>query len=259
MERLKFIISKYIDKYIEKQPLTLLKHFNKIKTIGCNFENFNFYISNSAVYSSMIEGNNIDFDSYLKYSTSGMNNNGKSFKEIEDLKSAYNFARENKLTLSNFLKAHKILSKTIVTDSKYRGIIRDKEVYVFSGGKKIYTGAAKEILNDELDKLFEDIKILIIKDLTISEVFYFASMAHLILVQIHPFADGNGRSARLIEKWFLSQKLGVNAWFIQSERLYQKRIKSYYQNVHLGDNYQSIDYDYSLPFLLMLPMSLRLK
>lgn len=259
MNRLKLVVSKYILKYIEKQPITLVKHFNKIKSIGNNLENFNFYFSNSAVYSSMIEGNIIDFDSYLKYSTSDMNNKGKSFKEIEDLKSAYKFARNNKLTFKNLLKAHKILSKTIISESKYRGVVRDKDVYVYNVGKKVYTGASKQKVNEEMDKLFNDIEILLNRNLTINEVFYFASMLHLIFVQIHPFADGNGRSSRLIEKWFLSEKLGINAWFIQSERLYQKRIASYYKNINLGSNYETIDFDYSIPFLLMLPMALRLK
>jgi len=258
MERLNYIISKYFDKYNDKQPITLIKHFNKIKTIGSNSENFNFYFSNSAVYSSMIEGNIIDFDSYMKYSYSGMNNRGKSFNEIEDLKTAYSFAKEHKLNLNNFLKCHKLLSNTIIEDKNYRGIIRNKEVYVFANGKKIYTGASKETVKSEMVKLFNDIEILISRELSINQVFYFASMLHLILVQIHPFADGNGRCSRLIEKWFLAEKLGVNAWFIQSERLYQKRILSYYKNVNLGDNYNNIDYDYSIPFLLMLPMALRL-
>lgn len=258
MERLSFIISKYFDKYNEKQPITLIKHFNKIKAIGSNSQNFNFYFSNSAVYSSMIEGNIIDFDSYMKYSYSGMNNSGKSFKEIEDLKMAYSFAKEHKLSLSNFLKSHKILSNTIIEDKKYRGVIRDKDVYVFSNGKKIFTGASKEIVKNEMVKLFNDIDILLSRELSINQIFYYASMLHLILVQFHPFADGNGRCSRLIEKWFLSEKLGVSAWFIQSERLYQKRISTYYKNVHLGDNYHTINYDYSIPFLLMLPMALRL-
>lgn len=258
MERLKFISSKYFDKYNEKQPITLIKHFNKIKSIGQNKDNFNFYFSNSAVYSSMIEGNIIDFDSYMKFSYSGMNNKGKSFKEIEDLKMAYSFAKEHKLNFANFLKCHKILSNTIVEDKKYKGSIRDKDVYVFANGKKIFTGASKEIVTSEMIKLFDDIEILISRELTINQIFYYASMLHLILVQIHPFADGNGRCSRLIEKWFLSEKLGVNAWFIQSERLYQKRIVSYYKNGHLGDNYYNISYDYSIPFLLMLPMALRL-
>ena len=259
MERLNFIPSKYFDKYNEKQLITLIKHFNKIKKIGDDYENFNFYFSNSAVYSSMIEGNRIDFDSYMKYSYSGMNNTGKSFNEIEDLKKAYNFAKEHKLNLNNFLKCHEIMTKTIIEDRQYRGKVRNKDVYIFSNGKKIYTGAGKEIVYNEIFKLFADIEILISRDLTINQVFYFAAMLHLILAQIHPFADGNGRCSRLIEKWFLSEKLGYNAWFIQSEKLYQKRILSYYKNVHLGNNYNNIDYDYSIPFLLMLPMALRLK
>jgi Fic family protein len=258
MERLKLISSKYFDKYNEKQPITLIKHFNKIKSIGQSKDNFNFYFSNSAVYSSMIEGNRIDFDSYLKYSYSGMNNKGKSFKEIEDLKMAYYFAKEHKLNFTNFLKCHKLLSNTVVEDKKYKGSIRDKDVYVFANGKKIFEGASKEIVTSEMIIFFDDIEILISRELTINQVFYYASMLHLILVQIHPFADGNGRCSRLIEKWFLSEKLGLNAWFIQSERLYQKRIVSYYKNVHLGDNYNNVNYDYSTPFLLMLSMALRL-
>ena len=43
MERLKLISSKYFDKYNEKQPITLIKHFNKIKSIGQSKDNFNFY------------------------------------------------------------------------------------------------------------------------------------------------------------------------------------------------------------------------
>ena len=62
-----------------------------------------------------------------------------------------------------------------------------------------------------------------LRHLTIEETFYFASMIHLMFVKIHPWNDGNGRSARLIEKWFLAQKLGEKAWYIQSE-------KNYYQN-----------------------------
>lgn len=109
-----------------------------------------------------------------------------------------------------------------------------------------------------MTKLFDDIELLLSTELTINQVFYFASMLHLIMVQIHPFADGNGRCSRLIEKWFLSEKLGVNAWFIQSERLCQKRISSYYKNAYLGDHYDTINYDYSVPFLLMFPIALRL-
>jgi len=259
MERLKHIESKHFENYNNKQPITLIKHFNKLKKIGSDEQNFDFYFSNSAVYSSMIEGNKIDFDSYLKYHYSKMNNTGKSFKEIEDLKKAYSFAKENKLSFNNLLRSHEIMTSTILDNKKYRGKIRDKDVFIFSEGLKIYTGAEKSIVKQEMLNFFNDIEILLSRKLSINQVFYFASMLHLKFVHIHPFADGNGRCSRLIEKWFLAEKLGIEAWFIQSEKLYQTRIKSYYKNVNLGNDYKSIDYNFSLPFLLMLPMSLRLK
>ena len=112
---------------------------------------------------------------------------------------------------------------------------------------------------EETNKLFSDIEILVKREMTISEVFYFASMIHLVFVKIHPFADGNGRSARLLEKWFLAKKLGNKAWFIQSERLYQTRLKSYYKSVDIGTDYTTNNFDLSIPFLLLLPMALTIK
>jgi Fic family protein len=250
------INSSYLDLYKKKQPITLVKHFNKIKELPFNKETFGYSASMSSVFSSMIEGNTIDFDTYLKYSASGMNTKSKPFKEIEDLIKAYEFASNSHLNIDNFLQVHSILSNTLIPDEKYSGKIRDKEVYIFGGGIKVYTGAAPDIVNEEVNKLFADISILLTTEISITEIFYFASMIHLVFAHIHPFADGNGRSARLLEKWFLAQKLGNRAWFIQSERLYQERIKSYYENINIGSDYSTLNYDLSIHFLLMLPMAL---
>ena len=82
-------------------------------------------------------------------------------------------------------------------------------------------------------------------------------MVHLVFVKIHPFNDGNGRTARLLEKWFLAQKLGEKAWFIQSEKNYYHQHQTYYKNLRaLGLEYPELDYTKTMPFLLMLPESL---
>jgi Fic family protein len=204
----------------------------------------------------MIEGNPIDFDSYLRYTNSGFNTKSKSFKEIQDLIYAYDFASKNSLTKRNILLAHKILSDNLLEEEKYRGNIRDKDVFIFANETPIYQGAKKEILKVEMELFYKDLRILLSREMTMSEIFYYAAMIHLVFVKIHPFADGNGRMGRLLEKWFLSQKLGKKAWFIQSEKLYQNRLKSYYGKMSMGPKYELTNYDLSVPFLLLLPMSL---
>ena len=63
--------------------------------------------------------------------------------------------------------------------------------------------------------------------------------------------DGNGRLARLLEKWFLAEKLGEKAWFLQSEKNYYENHNQYYQNIRkLGLEFETLDYEKSLDFLL---------
>ncbi len=257
MERLRIIPVKYFPEYKERQPITLLKHFNKLKQGNINY---GYAISSSAVSSSQIEGNAIDIETYFKFDTSGMNIKTKSFREIKNLEEAYLFAKDHVLNLSNMLESHYLLTNPDVVEEKYRGKYRDKNVTVQQGRIIVYQGADPAIVKTEMEKLFHDIAILRKRKLTISETFYFASYIHLIFVLIHPFADGNGRTARLTEKWFLSEKLGIRAWAINSEKLYLRRLYSYHKNINrLGKTYDHVNYDNCILFLKMLPMALRIK
>jgi len=108
-----------------------------------------------------------------------------------------------------------------------------------------------------MKQLFSDISKLIKEKLSISEVFYFASLIHLVLVHIHPFRDGNGRVARLLEKWFFAEKLGKEYWKMPSEEYYKKHQEEYYKILDLGVNYYELNYDNCLEFLSMLPNCLK--
>jgi Fic family protein len=91
-------------------------------------------------------------------------------------------------------------------------------------------------------------------------VLFFASMLHLVFVKIHPFEDGNGRTSRLLEKWFIAEKLGANAWFIESERNYYEEHQTYYNNIRrMGIEYGELDYSKALPFLQMLAAAIKHK
>ena len=162
---------------------------------------------------------------------------------------------KNNLSLNNILKAHEILTQSILI-KKERGKIRKVKVGVRSEGRLIYLAVEPEFIKQELEKLFADISILLKAKLTTAEIFYFAAYIHLVFVNIHPFVDGNGRATRLIEKWFLAKMLGDNAWCITSEKNYWDNKPIYYKNLQMGVNYYEVKYEKSVPFLLMLPNSL---
>jgi Fic family protein len=164
------------------------------------------------------------------------------------------FARDNEITLRNFLRAHGMLSRTLVNKSA-QGKLRKTPVGVYdtTTGRPVYIAVEPEYVNDEISKLFEDIKILLSADLDTTALFYYASMLHLWIAKIHPFEDGNGRTARLLEKWFLASTIGTDAWSIPSEKYYWDNRPDYYKNIALGFNYYSLFWDRCIPFLLMLP------
>ncbi len=256
--QLKILRQDLFDDYQKRLQVDIESLFSTLKRKPQTIEDFKFYLANSAVHSSNIEGNTVSFDTYLKASEFNLHLKTKEIKEIEDLIAAYQFASENDLAFINILKAHEILTQAILI-KKERGKIRKVKVGVRSEGRLIYLAVEPEFVKQELEKLFTDISVLLKTELTISEIFYYAAYIHLVFVNIHPFVDGNGRATRLIEKWFLAKKLGDNAWFITSEKNYWDCQSAYYKNLQLGVNYYELKYEKSIPFLLMLPKSLENK
>ena len=207
----------------------------------------------SAVYSSNIEGNSVDLNSFMNsLSVQKEFKPQKEVQEIQDLIDAYQYAQSNELTQEHFLNAHKSLTQTLLVSDR-RGEYRTDRMGVFDSYGLVYLAIESHYVKREMDQLFDDIETLIEGALEIDQIFYHASLIHLVLVHIHPFWDGNGRAARLLEKWFLSKKINSRAWKLQSERVYKERLEEYYRNINLGVNYYELDYDKCLPFLKMLP------
>ncbi len=219
--------------------------------------NLDFRVKTSAVYSANIEGNSVDINSFLNSEVSkDAFKPRKEIDEISDLVKAYEFAIENDLSEKNLLEAHRILSGTILIKGK-RGKHRTDRMGVYDNSGLVYLAVEPENVNRETSVLFEDIHQLLEEELQINEIFYHASLIHLKLAQIHPFWDGNGRASRLLEKWFLAEKLGAQAWKIESEHFYKDNIKPYFKSINLGMDYYTLDYDNCIPFLTMLVDSLK--
>jgi Fic family protein len=248
----KILTDKLIDDYTDAVTESPLDKIDKIKKFEMPVDYFQFYKSVSSVYSSKIEGEDIDFDSYFKHKFLKIKFNPDYTRRADDLYSAYDFIDNNKLTIENVQKTHSILSKNLLPKSQ-QGLIRNNPMFVINSDDKIeYVAASPQIVKSELDKLFHDIELLQRTELNPFEIFYYASLLHLVFVKIHPFQDGNGRTARLIEKWFLTEKIGEKAASVQLEKNYYKRLKDYYSNIRkIGLEYEDLDYSKCLDFLLM--------
>ena len=256
-EHLQIIPSDLLETYLKQVPKTLQASFDALEDAEISTDTFSFYVSVSSVYSSKIEGEKIELDSYIKHKKFGIQFLPDYTKKIDDLYNAYAFAKSSELNPKKISEAHKLLSKHIVAKN-WQGKFRNHNMYVTTPDGRIeYVAASPNEVEAEMEKFHNDIEILLKTKLSIEEVFFFASLIHLVFVKIHPWNDGNGRTARLLEKWFLAQKLGNKAWFIQSEKMYYNQHNNYYKNIRLlGLEYPDLDYKQSLSFLLMLPTSL---
>lgn len=115
-------------------------------------------------------------------------------KEIQEVKNAYNAYGEigkfDIYSLEDLKRLHGIMTKYIVDES---GSFRKGEEGVFNGDKCIFMAPPAKFVPEQMENLFmwlQNAKTTV-HPLILSSVF------HYEFVFIHPFADGNGRMARL--------------------------------------------------------------
>ncbi len=257
-QQLHILPSSLLDDYHRAVTFDPLFGIERLEDFEMSVDYFKFYKSVSSVYSSKIEGEDIDFDSFFKHKFLNVPFQPDYTKKADDLLEAYEFIEEHELSLENVRKAHAILSKNLLPKSQ-QGLIRTNPMFVMNSEDKIeYVAAPPTIIKAELSRLFKDIQYLTSSTLSVKEIFYFASLIHLVFVKIHPFQDGNGRTARLIEKWFLHTKLGDIATGISLEKNYYINLSGYYSNIRvIGLEYEELDYSKALDFLLMTVNGLR--
>lgn len=238
-------------------PNTIWKQFANLT----EYPTISFARQSSAVFSSRIEGVEIDLNFYLNSRLTNAKGisaeTRKTLAWVEALEEAYLFAEKHVLNERNFLKVHFMMSK-FMDNARERGAYRRVPVVIGGRSMIVYRPLPPEDVAPAMQEFWRDIKILLKTTLSPEKALYHASLIHLVFEKIHPFSDGNGRIGRLLEKWFLAHHCGSLTWKVTSEAYYEQERQHYYASLKaLGNQYDTLNFEHSIPFLLMLPKAIQ--
>jgi len=123
-------------------------------------------------------------------------------KEIQEVKNAYaayeRFSELNPYSIKDLKHFHGIMTKYVVEES---GDFRRGEEGVFSGNRCVFMAPSARLVPQLMENLFDWMK----EEKDSVHPLILSSVFHYEFVFIHPFADGNGRMARLWHTVILSK------------------------------------------------------
>lgn len=157
----------------------------------------------------------------------------KDIREVQNAFEAYSLLGSfNPYDMSEFLRIHGVLTKEVADES---GMFRSKGEGVFSGDTCIFVAPPPERVPENMANLFEWLNKakVTVNPLIASCVF------HYEMVFIHPFADGNGRMARLWQTAILGKWRPIFYW-IPIENRIEMAQQEYYDAIdkcnHVGNS-----------------------
>jgi Fic family protein len=185
--------------------------------------------------SNAIEGSTITRQETMLILKEGLTISGKSMKEhleVTNHKNAIDYLGElmtkiEPITQRDVLKIHSLILEGI--NNRYAGKIRDVEVYI-SGSPY------KPPMPDRLPDLMHEFSKWMVERQEKKDMHpvRFSAQAHFRLVDIHPFVDGNGRTARLLMN-FILMKYGYPIAVFECESDKRKAYYSALQRGHKGE------------------------
>lgn len=165
----------YFETWKSILDIDIQKEFAAIEQMKPEPHSFTFYTSVSVMSSSKIEGEQLEVDSYVKHKILELEYLPELSQKPNDLYNAYLFAKENRLSLQNFQRTHKLIATHLLPEVQ-RGVLRKTEMLVMEHqtGRIQYEAAMVRHLQKEYEKLWREIELLLKKELSKEEVFYFA-------------------------------------------------------------------------------------
>ena len=152
---------------------------------------------------------------------------------LKALDSIPEYAKHKTIGVKLFLKIHKIVTIDTLQDNNDCGVFRNRQVFV---GRRIFNGTSfKEIVEymppetKDVPRLTAEFLDWLNSDKT-NEVnpVISAGIVHYEIARIHPFIDGNGRTARLIASLVLYKSGFDHRRFFALDDYYDENRAAYY-------------------------------
>ncbi len=201
-----------------------------------NYTEFNKILITA--HSTQIEGSTLSFEEASELIRAGNTPGGKKFifsQQVLDHFDALNFV------LSEAEKERE-LSVKFIQEIASKVMARTGEIYENSLGKidvskgefrntSVRAGSASfmnfQKIPNAMEQLVEELKDLYPKQKTATQQLKLAFYAHYELVDIHPFLDGNGRTARLLMNFFQKRyDLPLGLIFSEDKPMYYEALNS---------------------------------
>ncbi len=254
-----FIITPQITNYLNEIDTTVKKQNIDLKEIPSNkLKNFQINsLYEEAIASSIMEGAATtrkkakEFLSKNKKKSKVKNN---SFQMILNNYKTMEYIVENKdLTLNKnqLLNVHKMITHNTLNTSEYEGKFRnsnDVHVADVTTNEPIYQPPNYVDIDELINQLCNFCNDKNNPDFYIHPIIK-AIIIHFMIAFIHPFVDGNGRTARAIFYWYLLKEGYDLTQYLAISRIIQKS-KIQYEDSYLKCEYDDNDLTYFIIYNL---------
>ena len=197
------------------------------------------YSVNFAYNSGKIENQEITYhdtrEIFDKNKVTSYTGSLKTLFEIQNFKDAYkeilNAYKNKQIINEEFIKRiHKILTKGTYDETSYNSEERPGEYKIHdyvTGIKEV--GASSEDTKDEMNELMEEIQNINDNDILIAAAYFHAKFEN-----IHPFADGNGRTGRILMNYLLITHNHPPIIIFEDDKIeYYKALEEFDENINL--------------------------
>jgi len=153
-------------------------------------------------------------------------------KVLEDLPV---LAEDGKITEKVILKIHRLLTKDVLENPEDSGVYRNRQVVIGNRRTGVITFRPPDT-KDVPILMKEFVKWLNSKEASETNPVLTAGMSHYEFVRIHPFIDGNGRTARALASLILYLKGFDTKRFFALDDYYDSDRQSYYRALQSVDS-----------------------